>query len=137
MVRSVRSFALALIAFAVGAAMEAQQTNGQPRPFNAKLMERVRNATPPETQSIPLYGQDAIPNAKPTADEESFGRLGSKVKVSRPTLEVYLPAKSKATGAGIVIFPGGGYVGLSNDGRLDDRSDSGCRTGDDGRPAKS
>jgi acetyl esterase/lipase len=31
-------------------------------------------------------------------------------KVSRPTLTVYLPGKAKASGTGIVIFPGGGYV---------------------------
>jgi len=113
MIRPVHGFVILLVALATATPMVAQQASPQARPPNAKLMERVRNATPPEQQSFPLYGTNAIPNAKPTADEEAVGRMGSKVKISRPTLEVFLPAKSKSTGAGIVIFPGGGYVGLS------------------------
>jgi acetyl esterase/lipase len=35
------------------------------------------------------------------------------VNVSRPTLEVFLPANVKANGASILVFPGGGYVGLT------------------------
>jgi acetyl esterase/lipase len=34
-------------------------------------------------------------------------------KVSRPTLQVFLPAKLKANGSSIIIFPGGGYVSVS------------------------
>jgi acetyl esterase/lipase len=82
-------------------------------PISAKLMDRVRSSIPPTQQSIPLYGSDAIPNSKATPDEEATGRMGSLVKVSRPTLEVFLPAKAKANGASILIFPGGGYVGLT------------------------
>jgi acetyl esterase/lipase len=39
--------------------------------------------------------------------------MGQMANVSRPTLEVFLPAKVKANGASILVFPGGGYVGLT------------------------
>ncbi len=68
---------------------------------------------PPKMQSFPLYGDGAIPNSKPGPDEESAG--GFIRKVSRPQIQVYLPAKSRANGASIVVFPGGGYAGLTFD----------------------
>jgi len=68
---------------------------------------------PPRMKSVPLYGDAAIPNAKPGPDEET-GTNGSFIrKVSRPQIQVYLPARAKATGASVVIFPGGSYAGLS------------------------
>jgi acetyl esterase/lipase len=70
---------------------------------------------PPKMQSVPLYGDAAIPNSRPGPDEESSAN-GSWIKnVSRPAMHVYLPAKAKATRAGIVIFPGGSYAGLTFD----------------------
>ena len=70
---------------------------------------------PPKMQSVPLYGDSVIPNSKTSPDEESSTN-GSWIKnVSRPVMQVYLPAKSRATGAGVVIFPGGGYAGLTFD----------------------
>ena len=66
---------------------------------------------PPSMQSFPLYGDGAIPNSKPGPDEESAG--GFIRKVSRPKIQVYLPAKSKANGTSILIFPGGSYAGLT------------------------
>lgn len=95
-------------------AVPAQQSPSPNRPpIDPQLMERVRNATPPQQLSIPLYGDGAIPNSKPTPNEEVIGPRGQMVKISRPTLEVFLPAKVKENGAGIIIFPGGGYVGLT------------------------
>jgi len=70
---------------------------------------------PPKMQSIPLYGDAAIPNSKPGSDEETTTD-GSWIKnVSRPVIQVWLPAKAKATGAGVIIFPGGSYAGLTFD----------------------
>ena len=70
---------------------------------------------PPKMQSLPLYGDAAIPNAKAVPDEESSAN-GSWIRnVSRPFIQVYLPARAKATGASVVIFPGGGYAGLTFD----------------------
>jgi acetyl esterase/lipase len=66
-------------------------------------------------QSIPLYGDAAIPNSKPGPDQESSANGSWIKKVSRPFIQVYLPARSKATGASVVIFPGGAYAGLTFD----------------------
>jgi len=68
---------------------------------------------PPSMQSFPLYGHGAIPNSKPWPDEESVG--GFIRKVSRPQIQVYLPAKIKGNGASVVVFPGGSYAGLTFD----------------------
>ncbi len=61
---------------------------------------------------MPLY-PDTIPNSRPGPDKETTQYTGDSVliigKVSRPTLTVYLPSKEKATGAAVVICPGGGY----------------------------
>lgn len=62
-------------------------------------------------QVYPLY-KGNIPNSKPTADEETSEINNGMLiisKISRPTLTVYLPPKEKATGAAVVICPGGGY----------------------------
>lgn len=70
---------------------------------------------PPQMQSFPLYGDAAVPNSKPGPDLESGANTGWVQQVSRPTIQVYLPAKVKANGTSIVIFPGGGYAGLTFD----------------------
>jgi acetyl esterase/lipase len=70
---------------------------------------------PPKMQSFRLYGDAAIPNAKPAADEETGADKGWIQKVSQPYIQLYLPAKVKATGASVVIFPGGAYWGLTFD----------------------
>lgn len=77
------------------------------RPFD------MADAFPARMQSFPLYGDGAIPNSKPGPNEETGTNTAWVQKVSRPTIEVYLPAKVKATGAGVLIFPGGGYAGLT------------------------
>ena len=72
-------------------------------------------AFPPKMQAFPLYGEGPIPNSKPGPDEESGADRGFLKNVSRPEIQVYLPAKMRATGAGIVVIPGGGYAGLTFD----------------------
>ena len=64
-------------------------------------------------QTIALY-PGPIPNSKPGPDKESSEITSDShilliSQVSRPTLTVYLPEKKIANGAGIIIFPGGGY----------------------------
>ena len=70
---------------------------------------------PAEDESVPLYGDAVIPNAKAGPDEETSTDGSWIQKVSRPVIQIYLPAKVKATGASVVIFPGGGYAGLTFD----------------------
>lgn len=59
----------------------------------------------------PLY-TDSIPNSIATKDEEEASfRDGINIisNISRPTITVFLPAKNKANGTAVIIFPGGGY----------------------------
>jgi acetyl esterase/lipase len=39
--------------------------------------------------------------------------IETTVNVVTPTLTVYLPAAASATGTGVIIAPGGGFIGLS------------------------
>jgi acetyl esterase/lipase len=50
----------------------------------------------------------SIPNSNKSEKRETFNS-GMFRGVTKPTLEVYLPEKEKATGAAIIIIPGGGY----------------------------
>jgi acetyl esterase/lipase len=57
---------------------------------------------------IDLY--QVIPNSKKADVKEAFNeRAGFFSGVTKPTLEMYLPDKDKATGAAVVICPGGSY----------------------------
>ncbi|HTE33732.1 MAG TPA: alpha/beta hydrolase [Chryseolinea sp.] len=59
---------------------------------------------------IKLY-KDKVPNEIPGPDEEKpeDGDIFVISSISRPTLTIYLPPKEKASGAAVVICPGGGY----------------------------
>jgi acetyl esterase/lipase len=61
-------------------------------------------------QIINLY-PSTIPNAKATTmqEDKSLPQNGMYRKVLTPTLEAYLPEKERASGAAVVICPGGGY----------------------------
>ena len=93
---------------------EAAEKSVAPAPVAAPAPPDNTNF-PPKMQSVPLYGDAAIPNSKPGPDEESSADGSWIKKVSRPLIQIYLPAKSRATGAGIVVIPGGGYAGLTFD----------------------
>lgn len=75
-------------------------------------------AKPDQVGAIPLY-----PAAKP-ADAEQWGRLTGQIgatrvegnivrNVNRPTITPFLPNPAKATGAAVVIAPGGAFLSLS------------------------
>lgn len=67
---------------------------------------------------IPLWPNGKIPNAMNSDEKEaSFVQNGIQMysKVQEPTISVYLPSKSNATGAAMLIFPGGGYHILAYD----------------------
>lgn len=90
------------------------QRHSTPTPLvDPRFIADVARAMPPATQTFPLYGDAAIPNSKPGPNEEKAGEWGFLTKVSRPTIEVYLPGQSRANGESVLIFPGGGYEGLS------------------------
>src|SRR5689334_10524131 len=57
---------------------------------------------------VQLYA-GAIPNSKENEKKETFNS-GMFRGVSKPTLEIYLPEKEKATGTAVIIIPGGSYA---------------------------
>lgn len=63
-------------------------------------------------QVIDLYS-DSIPNSRPAPNEEFADTTKEGIliihKISRPTLTIFLPPAAKATGAAVIICPGGGY----------------------------
>jgi acetyl esterase/lipase len=69
-----------------------------------------------QEKPILLY-PNGIPNAKPTpaAYVEKMEKTDDEwvTMVSVPTLTPFIPEKGTANGAAVVIFPGGGYGGLS------------------------
>jgi acetyl esterase/lipase len=71
-----------------------------------------------QEKPIPLY-PNGIPNAKPipAAYAEKMEKTDDEwvTMVSIPTLTPFFPEKGTANGTAIVIFPGGGYGGLSMD----------------------
>ncbi|WP_149276952.1 alpha/beta hydrolase [Pareuzebyella sediminis] len=66
---------------------------------------------------MPLWPEGKIPNHIISNESEVHERNGilRVSNVQEPTIEVYLPAKSNATGEAMLIFPGGGYGILAYD----------------------
>jgi acetyl esterase/lipase len=66
---------------------------------------------------VPLWPKDKIPNRILTSEKEIHNVNGILriSQVQEPTIEVYLPSKSNATGKAMLIFPGGGYGILAYD----------------------
>lgn len=67
-------------------------------------------------QIVDIY-PTSIPNSKPYPMKEIIteenGHISWIKNVSKPTLAIYHPEKEIATGAAVIIFPGGGYSGES------------------------
>src|SRR3954451_17981502 len=65
----------------------------------------------------PLQGlaADDVPKAIPLWPEGTPGAKGSDPKLDIPKITVYLAPADKASGAAVVICPGGGYGGLAID----------------------
>jgi acetyl esterase/lipase len=72
-----------------------------------------------QSQVIPLYDGPApgSENWKQQEKENRQNRWHARIvyNVAKPTLTVVLPPPSEATGAGVVICPGGGFYALSID----------------------
>jgi acetyl esterase/lipase len=70
-------------------------------------------------ETIPLHLEHPVDPSSPAEKIEERGKGGvidrAITDVSQPTVTVYLPAKEKANGTGIVIAPGGGYQHLAID----------------------
>jgi len=57
---------------------------------------------------VELYS-GPVPNSKNSGKKETFNS-GMFRGVTKPTLEIYLPEKEKATGTAVIIIPGGSYA---------------------------
>jgi acetyl esterase/lipase len=64
------------------------------------------------TLTLTLISADAAPKAEPLWAKAAPGALGDK-DADVPTLTPFLPTADKASGAAVVICPGGGYGGLA------------------------
>ena len=59
---------------------------------------------------VNLY-PDNVPNSKKSDKVETANANSSIIRgVTKPTLEIYLPEKEKATGTAVIICPGGSYA---------------------------
>ena len=88
----------------------AQQTSPQESPQPKVTVDPM---ILPQPATVPLYPGE-IPNSTNSPDQEETHIQWEREftqKVSRPTLACYLPARIKAAGSAIIIFPGGGYIG--------------------------
>jgi acetyl esterase/lipase len=70
------------------------------------------------SQEIPLYGALPTLNNAPAEITQSFNGNNLIRNVTQPTLTAFLPSKEKATGAAVIVAPGGAFMWLSiDDGR--------------------
>ena len=93
-------------------------------PAQAPRFELTRIAPPTDTDAVPLYPAGSLPAG---GVPERWGRLighfpdGSVMdsriarNVSIPTMTPVLPDPAKATGAAVIVAPGGAYLSLSMD----------------------
>jgi dienelactone hydrolase len=87
---------------AVASQASAQMAMPMPVPLKA----------PTEPGAIPLYG-DTTPGSAGSEDwTTGAGGLGVR-NVTRPTLTPVLPARGKATGAAVIVAPGGAFMALA------------------------
>jgi acetyl esterase/lipase len=62
---------------------------------------------------VPLWPGEAPGAKRPPAGTETVAQGGRLSNIEVPQYQVYLPEKGKATGAAVVILPGGGYTILA------------------------
>lgn len=80
--------------------------------FAAALVTAFLSVPAMSQQVMPLWANNAIPNAIPGATIAEKVETADVMRISNvsvPTLTAYLPSKDKATGAAVMICPGGGY----------------------------
>jgi acetyl esterase/lipase len=103
-----------LLALAPATSMAQSQPPGMP------VMAPKRLPAIPQPNAIPLY-QGAAPGWENASQTEVWtGAMGETWirNVTRPTLTPFLPKRGKATGAAVLVVPGGGFqfVSISNEG---------------------
>jgi len=86
--------------------------------FPLSLLATLLSAPAAGAQTVPIWAGAAPGSEHWNQKETTYPKtpLGEVViNVVRPTLTAYLPPRGKATGTGIIIAPGGGFVALAMD----------------------
>lgn len=112
-----RGLTLLLALGAAVAAAAADQAAPPDQPALPKFPPFQRIAAPAEPEAIPLY-PGVAPGSEGATQVELWDEImGERVarNVTRPTLTPFLPAAAKATGAAVIVAPGGAYYMLSLD----------------------
>lgn len=81
-------------------------------PLSVADAQIVNVPASPEPGAIPLYAGDRVGSAR----DEVWTKLGPMTvirNVTRPTLTAFLPPPDKATGAAVILAPGGGMIFLA------------------------
>ena len=96
-----------LVVAAMGLAAPAFAQGGPP--------QSVAVAAPAEPDAIPLYG--AMTPGTPASEQwvKFMGRTLAARNVTRPTITPVLPDPTKATGAAVIVAPGGAFMILAMD----------------------
>ena len=89
--------------FLTSASAQETRTSGPAQTSTAKVINVWPGVAP---------GSEQWEQSETTLGSGSFRQI---VNVTTPTLTVYLPDASTATGTAVIIAPGGGFVGLSID----------------------
>ena len=107
-----KSWMVLAAALAVSSLAAAQPRGSQADLAKAFAMTRI--APVPEPDAIPLYPQ---PIGSPSSEIWDQMGTGQRVvrNITRPSLTPVLPAPGKATGAAVIVAPGGGFMMLSMD----------------------
>jgi acetyl esterase/lipase len=104
------SIALCLLITSLFTSASAQENNNSSKP------EQV--ATPAVTKKVINLWPGVAPGSeqwKQTETTLGYGDMQRTVNVTTPTLTAYLPGTATATGAAVIIAPGGGFVFLGSE----------------------
>ena len=96
----------AILALALFAHTVQAQTAGMPMPMPMP----VPISAPVEADALALYGDANLGNAT-TEIWTNMGDITMVRNVTLPTLTPFLPKPGKATGAAVIIAPGGAFMG--------------------------
>jgi len=104
-----------VIAAALGSTAVAAEPAKQPTAI-PPMFERIAPPRAPASE-LPLYASppsDGTQGTEPEVWDRSFGNVVLR-NVTKPTITPFLPSAGKATGAAVVILPGGGFTMLALD----------------------
>lgn len=97
------------LTLAMACILASAAANAQPSDYPAPSPA----SAPQEAGAIPLYGARTPGSADSEVWAKYFGKDYAVRNVTRPTLTPVLPDPAKATGAAVIVAPGGAFMALS------------------------